>query len=441
MIMIRKILLSLLVCLYGCSGAMAGILDAPPLRQASEADILTYSRLAAWGDSLTAGTGGTAWPQQFSANKGWAYYNGGIGGQSSTQIRDRMLADNAKSGWPTVIWAGRNNFTDPTTVKADIASMVASLGHTRYLVLGITSGFGGSENIGTPNGLIIAGLNSDLAALYGSRFVDALAALVAAYNPGIPQDVTDHNNGIPPSSLRSDAVHLNTAGYGIIAAAVATKEAILFPQSAAAVTTRRLGTLFDSPPDIGRVTPNTGAFSRIGVNQPVPLSGFSITDVPFNIAGTAPITWSGTTLAITKSGDGNSLVLRGGLLPFGNGNGVIGNNANRWFNGFFSNALLSPNFQGHLSSGTNASGLPVAITGGTSTGSASGGTIDLQVTPPGSSGAALNLPVVVGRFDVSTTAGDTRFLLWDVTAGSLKRVSIGSVDSGGSGFKVLRVPN
>jgi hypothetical protein len=43
--------------------------------------------------------------------------------------------------------------------------------------------------------------------------------------------------------------------------------------------------------------------------------------------------------------------------------------------------------------------------------------------------------------DLDATAGNTRMLLWDVSAGSLKRVSIGASDSGGTGYKVLRVAN
>ncbi len=43
--------------------------------------------------------------------------------------------------------------------------------------------------------------------------------------------------------------------------------------------------------------------------------------------------------------------------------------------------------------------------------------------------------------DDNATGGNTRLSVWDVTAGSLKRVSIGAADSGGAGFKVLRIPN
>lgn len=45
------------------------------------------------------------------------------------------------------------------------------------------------------------------------------------------------------------------------------------------------------------------------------------------------------------------------------------------------------------------------------------------------------------EFDENATSGETRMLLWDVTGGTLQRVSIGANDSGGSGYRVLRIPN
>lgn len=47
----------------------------------------------------------------------------------------------------------------------------------------------------------------------------------------------------------------------------------------------------------------------------------------------------------------------------------------------------------------------------------------------------------VARFDTSATAGDTRFMIYDVDNGTLERVTVGAADSGGAGFKVLRIPN
>jgi hypothetical protein len=45
------------------------------------------------------------------------------------------------------------------------------------------------------------------------------------------------------------------------------------------------------------------------------------------------------------------------------------------------------------------------------------------------------------RLDSSITAGETRMLVWDVDNATLSRVSVGADDSGGTGYKVLRIPN
>jgi hypothetical protein len=45
------------------------------------------------------------------------------------------------------------------------------------------------------------------------------------------------------------------------------------------------------------------------------------------------------------------------------------------------------------------------------------------------------------RMDTNATAGNTRFMLYDVDNATLERVSVGASDSGGVGFKVLRIPN
>ncbi|MFB2552868.1 hypothetical protein [Ensifer soli] len=115
------------------------------------------------------------------------------------------------------IWVGRNNIDAPATVKADIAAMIAHLGHRRYLVAGLLNAAG--EGIGTGAHATIAAANADLAALHGARFVDPGAALRAAGN-GSPGDDDDIAAGIPPRSLRADAIHLNAGGNAVVAAAM-----------------------------------------------------------------------------------------------------------------------------------------------------------------------------------------------------------------------------
>lgn len=74
-------------------------------------------------------------------------------------------------------------------------------------------------------------------------------------------------------------------------------------------------------------------------------------------------------------------------------------------------------------------------------GNSTGGNLDLALpNATGKTGVFLN-GVEKARFDQTVTANDTSLLLWDVTAGSLRRVTIGAADSGGTGYRVLRIPN
>jgi hypothetical protein len=124
---------------------------------------------------------------------------------------------------PTVIWAGRNNYSDPTTVKADIATMVAALGHTDYLILGVHNGAG--EGLITTAYSFITGINTDLAALYGAKFWDTRAYLLTQ-GDGSVQDNADIADGIVPTSKRSDTLHLNAAGYNLVVAGIRTRLAL-----------------------------------------------------------------------------------------------------------------------------------------------------------------------------------------------------------------------
>ncbi len=181
--------------------------------------------IVAWGDSMTYGTGADhpakgekTWPKWFTEFSGIKVIKKGVGGESSKQIRDRMLAEPALHKEFTVIWAGRNNYPGPEWVKTHIAEMVAALKHDHYLVVGITNNT--LEPKDSERLKIMDTLNADLKATYGIRFVDVRPLLVAAYDKTLPQDVADHENDVVPASLRSDKLHLNTAGYKVVAQAI-----------------------------------------------------------------------------------------------------------------------------------------------------------------------------------------------------------------------------
>jgi lysophospholipase L1-like esterase len=190
----------------------------------------TYN-IATWGDSLTAGNEdgtGVTYPTTLSSDlSNRPVYNGGVGGQISTQIASRMIADTAKSSWTAVIWAGRNNYTDPSTVEADIASMVASLGsNSHYLILSVMNGSSVTEDAGGAGYAQITGINNYLAATYPGHYFDIREWIIqnGLSQAGIAtssQDQTDYGNDVPPIDLRFDGIHLNAAGYQLVAQQVA----------------------------------------------------------------------------------------------------------------------------------------------------------------------------------------------------------------------------
>jgi hypothetical protein len=92
----------------------------------------------------------------------------------------------------------------------------------------------------------------------------------------------------------------------------------------------------------------------------------------------------------------------------------------------------------------NKSAGHISICSGRATGTGTGGEVRIQTAPAaGGVGSNTKVPLVdAAKFDSAPTSGnDTRFLLLDLTDGTLKRVSFGADDSAGTGFKVLKVAN
>jgi hypothetical protein len=145
--------------------------------------------------------------------------------------------------------------------------------------------------------------------------------LVAAYNPLIPQDVIDHSNDVPPSSLRFDALHLTTAGYAIVASSIKNVMSNLRGTRGVPVSTTGAVDLLASPPQIGVVTPSVGKFTT--------LTGTTVTaSTNLVIAGKS----------ITLSGDSSSLQFPSLVIPSVDATYDLGYSPStqRWRNGNFS---------------------------------------------------------------------------------------------------------
>jgi len=173
------------------------------------------SNIAAWGDSFTDANFGR-YPSTLSQLSGYTVNNLGVGGQTSTQIKTRMLADVQKHTWPSIIWAGRNDQREQLAqTEANIAAMVASLTHNNYLVISVFNGDG--EGKGTYAYQQIMKLNSDLAKTYGSHYLDVRSYFVSQYKTSSAQDAVNYTADIPAVSLRQDFLHPNPTGSDLIA--------------------------------------------------------------------------------------------------------------------------------------------------------------------------------------------------------------------------------
>lgn len=185
---------------------------ASPLPQAnpgtpSSPVVALSTDIAAWGDSITdlyVHSLAQVYPQR-------QVYNGGVVGQTSMQIAARLQADTAHRTWVSILWYGHNNWRKDE-VKADIASSIAALApNEAYVILSMLN-WASTGARGTQEYADTVRVNGELAAMYPNNYLDIRQYLVGLYDPNSWQDVQDHQNDLPPSSLRFDGIHLNDAG-------------------------------------------------------------------------------------------------------------------------------------------------------------------------------------------------------------------------------------
>lgn len=121
-----------------------------------------------------------------------------------------------------VVFVGQNgswfkNTNNLENRMAIIDSMIAHIQHKKYVVIGLTSGTTARETE-----------EETLTKKYGAKYIPSRALLVeqgltiAGITP-TAQDTADIGNGIVPTSLRSDDIHLNASGYTALGKIVADK--------------------------------------------------------------------------------------------------------------------------------------------------------------------------------------------------------------------------
>lgn len=145
----------------------------------------------------------------------------------------------------------------------------------------------------------------------------------------------------------------------------------------------------------------------------------------------------------------NSVILIGGnLTSFADNQCLIGGPQ---FSGFINSVVIGSgdtNGTQHdvtvrLTNATGADkpGNALTVQAGLATGAGASGPLNLNVSVTAGSSSILNASRTGVRVSYTPTAGETYLMVYDVDNATLERVTVGAADSGGAGFKVLRIPN
>lgn len=215
--------------------------DLDELRARIEVERSRIYRLGAVGDSTT-GTNYVypSWPTRAAALvPGWSADVHGVGGQTSSLIRDRLLGyhpDNIRRG-VFAIFAGNNNAAQRQVVIDDVKVMVDHLlviGVEKVLILGLPNRTGYSstqqemDDARAHQAFCDEGFAKIAASDTRVEFLDVHDHFVnpANYTPIDSDDVADQAAGIIPRSVRDDpdsgtSTHFSAIGADHIAALVA----------------------------------------------------------------------------------------------------------------------------------------------------------------------------------------------------------------------------
>jgi lysophospholipase L1-like esterase len=163
----------------------------------------TPNSISCWGDSITY-YGYPAYLQDLMP--GSTVSNDGVAGEGSSQIAARMVAATSRYSDVHVFWIGVNDSWSQSNILNALASMVAVLPHSRYLILMPVTG---ESNYAPPAAPHMANLKSAIEAAYPNNFFDIRGYLLTRGNGGA-EDNADISADTVPSSLRVDNIHPKT---------------------------------------------------------------------------------------------------------------------------------------------------------------------------------------------------------------------------------------
>lgn len=175
---------------------------------------------AAWGDSLTEGTGSTSdldWVNALiTLRPGWGIDQCGLGGQTVSQIATRITSDPVRGKqWKAIIWAGANDLSNTNggldwwnAVYPVLDAILAYRTSTETIICNFHPK--ASWTVGDVNYVAMQYVNAQLATRYGTRVCDLFTALAT-------------DAGKVPAASMADDIHLANPGHATVAATVDAK--------------------------------------------------------------------------------------------------------------------------------------------------------------------------------------------------------------------------
>jgi hypothetical protein len=138
------------------------------------------------------------------------------GNQVSAPGTPQFVVDTPYASYLPIFWEGHNNYMATAQVLSDLASQVATVPTTQdYLILSITNNNSEGQWMGGLNYGQITALNTQLASVYGSHYLDIREVLVNSYNPALITDVSDYGHDEVPTSLRGIVIQNATLSNAI----------------------------------------------------------------------------------------------------------------------------------------------------------------------------------------------------------------------------------
>ncbi|MBY5821499.1 SGNH/GDSL hydrolase family protein [Rhizobium leguminosarum] len=210
------LVLGYLAWTWGLQGSIAGEWASKDPR--SNPRVLN---IVAFGDSFTELAYLTdpseKWTNIVAARLGRLVANAGIGGQTSTQVCDRSIADQNNFDRAHVFFCGTNGPDAGHTVLGDIQAAVAAMpAGTKFLVL--PSFNSSNEPVGSAGYINKMANNAAVAAAFPDNWLDIRSMIIALQAPGQPyQDGTAYADDVISAALRADGLHLNALGVSLYA--------------------------------------------------------------------------------------------------------------------------------------------------------------------------------------------------------------------------------